>query len=153
MKHYRLKNNQQHAGGFTDLFVLTHADLTETTDNTAQAIVLTALDIGDVVFPNMLLEVVTNASGGSVSTCTGSVGVTGALTQFIGNSNLLSAGNEYFAPANTVAPYVCVAGSINVEANFIPDSGHDLEDLTAGEFWVWACISRSGERALVKQAA
>ena len=148
MKHYLLKDPAAFAG-MTDLFVLTHEDLTESADNTAQAVVLDALNVGDVVFPNMVLDVTENAN--VVATVTASVGVTGALTQFIGNSNLLAAGSEHYSTANSVAAYVTTS-AVNLEVNFIPGAADNLAEITAGEFWLYACISRKLDRLTLRQA-
>ena len=143
MRHYRLKQEERAGIGFTDLFVLTHADLTEAADNTVQAVVLSALAVGDLVMNNTLLEVRTNAN--VVAAVTASVGVVGALEQFVANSNLLAAGSEYFTVINTVAPYVATA-AVDMVANFIPGANDNLLEITAGEFWIWATINRRAER-------
>jgi hypothetical protein len=145
MKHYRASTSRQIAAmGYTDLFVVTHADLTTTTNNTAESEVLDALAIGDIVDPKMLLEVKTNAN--VVASVTASVGVTGALTQFIGNSNLLAAGDEYYAPAGSVGAYATIASGKSLEMNFIPGASNNVDEITAGEFWLWCNISRKSER-------
>jgi hypothetical protein len=146
MKHQRLTNTQSaKLAGYTDVWRVVQADLTETTNNTPQAITLLALKLGDIVLqPDFFIEVVTN--GATLATYTVSLGVTGALTQIIGNSNVLAAGAEYFAPANSVAPYV-VAADINLVANFIPGAAEALASGTALDLLIWGRIMRLKERS------
>jgi hypothetical protein len=138
---------QQINGGFTDLFVVTLADATETTDDTDQAIKLLDLAVGDIVYPNVLMEVKSNAAG--LTTANASVGINDALTAFVAASSLLAAGNEYFVPAESAPPYATVATGKSLVINL--DPGADtaaLSDLTALEVWVWVQISRKSDRAI-----
>lgn len=144
MKHYRLKHEERAGIGFTDLFVVTHADFTSAVDDAAESIVLTALAIGDLVMNNCLLEVKVNAN--VVAAITGSLGVTGAATQFIAASNLLAAGDEYYTVGAGVAPYATIAASINLIFNVDPGAGDNTAEMTAGEFWIWVTINRKAER-------
>lgn len=143
MKAYRLKQEERAGIGFTDLFVVTKADLTSAVNNTAQSIVLTALAVGDLVMNNCLLEVKTNAT--VLATATGELGVTGATTQFITASDLLAAGTEYYTVAAAVAPYVTTA-AVNLLFTGRPGAAEALASMGAGEFWIWATINRKNER-------
>lgn len=143
MKHYKLKQEERAGIGFTDLFVVKKADFTEATNNTAQSVLLTALAVGDLVMNNCLLEVKTNAT--VLTTATGDLGVTGALTQFISGKNLLAAGDEYYSVANSVAPYATIA-AVNLLFTGHPGSSEALASMGAGEFWIWVTINRKAER-------
>lgn len=157
MKHILLQSHQSAANnGFTDLFVLTHADLTDTTDTNDQAITLDALEFGDVVGYNALIEIVTAFDAANVSAdnaLTVSLGVTGALTQVIGASALAAAGvgtvaKTAYSTAAGGAPYVTPTGGKNLIANFdITDADGAVADYSAGEIWIWVNISRWSKRS------
>lgn len=159
MRHYKLSSEQAAANhGFTDLFVLTHADLTEATDNTDQAITLDALAFGDLVGYNALIEIETAFDAANVSAdnaLTVSLGVTGALTQIIGASALAAAGAGTaavtgYATAAGGAPYSTPTGGKNLIANFdITDADGALADYSAGEIRIWVNISRRSQRASI----
>lgn len=153
MKNYHLKNVQSsRLGGFTDLWIIkqtaaSSGDLTQTTNNTQQAITLSALAIGDIVLMDLFMEVRTVGAG--LATFTASVGVTGALTQFIAAQDML-AGNVYFAQASSVAPYATIAASKNLVVNFTPGASEALASATALELWIWAKISRLSDRNTIQ---
>lgn len=159
MRHYKLSAVQTAAnGGFTDLFVLTHADLTAATDTTDQAITLDALAFGDLVAYHALIEIVTAFDAANVSAdnaLTVSLGVTGALTQIIGASALAAAGagtaaKTAYAPAAGGSPYVTPTGGKDLIANFdITDADGALADYSAGEIRIWVNISRQAVRASI----
>lgn len=158
MKHYLAREIAKAASGFTDLFVLTHADLTEATDNTDQAITLDALEFGDLVGYQALIEIRTAFDAATVSAdnaLTVSLGVTGALTQIIGASALAAAGagtaaKTAYAPAAGGAAYPTPTGGKNLIANFdITDADGALVDYTAGEIWIWVNISRYSVRTAI----
>lgn len=143
MKHYHLKREEQAGIGYTDLFIVTQADFTEAVDNTNQSITLASLAVGDVVMNNVLLEVRTNAN--VVAAVTGAVGVTGSTAALLAAANLLAAGDEYYISGASIAPYVAIAA---VDLLFTGDPGttDNLAEMTAGEFWIWASISRKADR-------
>jgi len=143
MRAYLLKREEQAGIGFTNLFIVKKADFTETTNNTAQSIVLCPLAIGDLVMANALLEVKTNAT--VLATATGELGVTGATTQFIAAKDLLAAGDEYYSVANSVAPYAAIA-AVNLLFTGRPGAAEALASMGAGEFWIWVTISRKADR-------
>lgn len=141
----RLTNLQAAKLGFTHCFQLLQEHFTETTNNTPQAITLMTLKAGDVFFgQDCMMEVKVN--GATLATYTVSLGVTGALTQFIGNSNVLAAGAEYFAPAESVAPYVATA-DIALVANGICGAAEALASGTGLEMYIWCKISEKKERS------
>lgn len=146
MNFLRLTPEETAASGYTHKWVLTHEDLTEGTDNTAQELTLCALNFGDVVSQRMSVQVVTAFSGGSVATCTAQIGVTGTADQFLGASSIMEAAYTCYVPAATVTDYCTPSGGTNLIATFTPDENHDLEDLTAGELHIFAAISAIGDR-------
>lgn len=143
MRAYRLKNEERGGIGFTDLFVVTHADFTEAVDDTNQSITLTPLAVGDLVMNNSLLEVRTNAN--VAAAVTGELGVTGSTAALIAASNLLAAGAEYFTVASTVGPYIATS-AVDLLFTGNPGATDNLDEMTAGEFWIWVTISRKADR-------
>lgn len=151
MKHYTLRGEQRAVLGFTDLYVVTDADLTPATDTTDQALVLETLAFGDVVYYTALIEIKTAFDAANVSAdnaLTVSLGVTSALTQIIGASALAAAGvgtaaKTAYAPAAGGSPYVVPTGGKDLIANFdLTDADGALADYSAGEIHIWANISR-----------
>lgn len=158
MRHYLLNETQKSATGFTDLFVLTHADLTQATDNTDQSITLDALEFGDLVGYHALIEIVTAFDAANVSAdnaVTVSLGVTGALTQIIGASAIAASGagtaaKTAYATAAGGSPYVTPTGGKDLIANFdITDADGALADFSAGELRIWVNISRWSQRSAI----
>lgn len=156
MKHYLLNAAQKAAsGGFTDLFVIGHADLTQATDNTDQTLTLDALEFGDLVGYEAVIEIKTAFDAANVSAdnaLTVALGVTGATTQFIGASALSAAGvgtaaKTAYATAAGGAPYPTPTGGKDILATFdITDADGALADFSAGEIWIWMKISRWAQR-------
>ena len=154
MRKYTFTGQQKAAvGGYTDLYVLTDADLTETTVNTDTPVTLDTLNFGDVVEYQSLIEIKTAFAGGTAdNACTVSLGVTGALTQFIGASAIASGGSytaakTAYCQAAGGAAYPTPTGGKSLIANFdITDADGALVDYTAGEIHIWVKISRYNER-------
>jgi hypothetical protein len=155
-RHYLLKADQKAATGFTDLFIVTEADLTETTDNTDQSVTLDALEFGDLVGYNALIEIRTAFDAATVSAdnaCTVSLGVTGAVTQIIGASAITAGGagtaaKTAYATAAGGAAYPTPTGGKNLLVNFdVTDADGSLAEYTTGELWIWVNISRYSQRA------
>lgn len=155
MKHYRLNSQQVSSNkGYTDCFVLNHADLTEATDNTDQAVALATLAMGDVVDNNPMVEIVTAFDAPSANaTLAVSVGVTSALDTILAaktliNSGTAAAAGTSFAPSSGLYyPYVTPSGGKTLYANFdITDADGALADCTQGEIRIWLTISRKADR-------
>lgn len=146
MRHYHTKLDQfTRVGGFTDVVAVYNTDLTQAVNNTVQTVNLTtlALALGDIVSPEIIMEVITPSVG--LTTCTCSVGVTGALTQFIAAQDMV-AGNKYFVPANTVGAYADIAAAKFLTATFTPGAAEALSACTALEVRFWFKISRKADR-------
>jgi hypothetical protein len=135
MRHYKLKTLEETKAGFSDLWIL---PFTELVPGATTAQVLTALQPGDVVY-RVLLENKTLVAG---VTATVSIGVVGTLTQFTAAVDQTAAGSKYTAAIAAATPYATNTSAINMVANEIVGAGTP----TAGEVWVWACISRVEER-------
>lgn len=120
------------------VLTITHADLTEATNNTAQAInVGAALPTGaNVLFSQAYLT--TQFTGGSVSTCTMSLGIATAATALINALNVLggTASAWYLVGGGTATRDKGNYSAAQIIATFTPDSGHALAALTAGSVTV-----------------
>ena len=156
MRHTLLTPQQQAVLGFTDLFVVTHADLTEATDATDQTLTLDALAFGDKVGYEAMIEIVTAFDAATVSAdnaCTVALGVTGATTQFIGASAITAGGAgtaayTAYCTAAGGAPYPTPTGGKNILLTVdITDADGSLAEYTTGEIHIWMNISRRADRA------
>ncbi len=120
------------------VLTITHADLTEDTNNTAQAInVGAALPAGaNVLFAQAYLT--TQFTGGSVSTCTMSLGISGATTALMNALNVLggTAAAWYSVGGGTATRPYGNFSEAQVLATFTPDASHNLAALTAGSVTV-----------------
>ncbi len=143
MKQYTLNQMEKAQSGFTDLYILTIADMTSLANSTD--ITLSKLVAGDIVFPSKMLVEVRTAVVGPTGTPTGSVGITGAVTQFTAATSVIATG--YVAPTGAAA-YI-VTGSTNLLYDFQAGGGNGAA-ATAGEIWVWASISRYADRSVLK---
>lgn len=154
MRHHKLQAAQSAAcGGFTDIFIVTHADLTQSTNNTDETETLDAVEFGDLVFYDVLMEILTPftpaPSGDAGVNVT--LGVTGAVTQFLGNSAIMAAGaataaKTGYATAAGGAPYVVPTGGKDILATFdITDADGNLAAYTAGEIAILMKILRWNE--------
>lgn len=146
MKHIKLNQPAMSPAnsGWTDCWEITEADLTATANATPQTLVLAELAIGDRVNNDMLLEVVDNIVG--LTTATAEVGVTGATTQFIGASNLLAAGVEYYVPAYSVSHYPVTGTAKQLLCTVRGGASEAVSAATAGKWRIWAQISRRVDR-------
>jgi hypothetical protein len=146
MKHIRLNQPQMVPTnkGWTDVWEITDEDLTGTVNNTPQTLVMAELAIGDEVSNDVLLEVVENVAG--LTTATAEVGVSGATTNFIGASNLLAAGVEYYVPAYSVPMYITTGSAKQLLCTVRGGASEAVSAATAGKFRIWAQISRRVDR-------
>lgn len=146
MKHIRLNQPQMMPAnkGWTDVWEITDDDLTGTVNNTPQTLVMAELAVGDEVSNDVLLEVVENVAG--LTTATAEVGVTGLTTGFIGASNLLAAGVEYYVPAYSVPMYITTGSAKQLLCTIRSGASEALVAATAGKWRIWAQISRRVDR-------
>lgn len=153
-KHIIFTPSQRAYTGYSDLFVLTHADLTEATDNTDQTVTLDALAFGDSVKYDAVIQIKTAFDAANVSAdnaLTVSLGVTGAATQIIGASALAASGagtaaKTTYCTAAGGAAYPTPTGGKNLIATFdINDADGALADYSAGEIHVYLNIVRQAD--------
>lgn len=155
LKHYKLTADQSaRCGGKTDLFVVKYTDLFETTDNTAEALTLDALALGDIVYQNAVISVTKAWDGDAALTATASVGVTGTATALTPALTIATAGTGAAigttdtSDCQTNAHYVAAA-AINLIATFTPDADSAVDEFTAGELQIWLQIDRAANRRAV----
>lgn len=148
-KHYKLSATQSAAlSGFTDVFVVKYTDLSEGTDNTAEAIVLDALAAGDIVKQEAVIKITSPWNGDAALTATVSVGVTSAATALTPALTICTAGSGAAAgvaetsDCQTNAHYVAAA-AINLLATFTPDADSALDEFTSGELRIYLTILRN----------
>lgn len=152
LKHIPLSLNERAMTGYTDLYIIKYTDLTEGTDNTAQALTLETLAAGDIVKQDVLVEVQSAWNGDSALTATVSVGVTSAATALTPALTICTAGTGAAATAadtsdcQTNAHYV--SAGIAMLATFTPDADSALDEFTSGELRIWANISRKQNRSV-----
>lgn len=149
MKHYHLTAAQSAANcGFTDLYVITHDDLTETALNTDQVLTLDRLDAGEMVAYGAFAQVITPFTGNtSDNTCVASVGVIPSPNEFVPGLTLVSGGSpaqaRYAASsASTGAPWVETIGTDIIATFNITDPDGALDGYTAGELRIWLKVLR-----------
>lgn len=147
MKQYKLSLEEQAATGFTDKFVLTHADLTESTTNTAQTIALYSAAVGEIVRSagHILITPFEDASDNTLSTTTIIVGDDGDTNRFLVSTELNANGSyvSYSQTANSVdsLPYAySTANTIDVVVGS-PGTSLALEDVDTGEVHIYLGIS------------
>lgn len=154
MRHAKLSAAQIAATGFTDLFVITAADLTVTTDDLLQNIALDVLQLGDVIRNHTLLEIKKAFSpvpSGNAAV-TASVGRTGdGYTDCLAASALVTntaiAVGTAYAAGEAIADQVIAAANTTLYCQVdINDVDGDLATMTAGEIWIWLHINRTSER-------
>lgn len=149
MEAFALQKSQFTKQGFTHLFKVSYTDVaSQTTDDTDETVTLLTLVEGDVVFPEVVVDVKTDFAG--ITACNASIGVTSAVTQLSANTSVLAAAANAFASSD-VAPYVVPSGGKDLLVNFDPDANTEaLSDLTAGELWIWARISKKADRVNIE---
>jgi len=125
-------------GGFTHSFRVTHADLTETTANTAQVIPLYTTQKGTVILDALMyLETAfEDASDAAFNNNTISIGIGGGAANFMPATQINKNGTEIlsFATSNATdtIPYAFVAAdTIDLTVNSM--SGKSLSNIDTGE--------------------
>jgi len=168
MRHYRLKTLDQVKTGFTDCYIIALADWVK---NATTAHVLTALAVGDVVF-RVMTEVKTAVAG---PTATVSIGVVGNLTFFTDASDVATGtvlpyvaskasagtvGTGFIAPTSGASPATAITNATSgvtpswgpgpyttlTAVNMVANAILSNVTVTAGELWIWACLSRVEDR-------
>jgi hypothetical protein len=126
--------------GFNHRFVVSAEDLTESTDNTAQAITLITLPAGTVIksAAYYLKTPLADASDAALNTTTITVGDSADADRCINSSELNVNGTEVLYAVNDAAklPFVTTA-STAVTATFGSMAAKDLASIDTGEVWVY----------------
>lgn len=150
MELIRLNDNQFSKEGWTHLFKFTYEDLTESTDNTDQALTIMALVEGDLVMTDKcFIDTVTDPAG--LTALNLSLGVTGALEQFVAAGSVLAAADPNVLVGKDATAYATVIAGKNLVLNADPGANTQaLADLTAGEWHVWFTLSKRADRANVQ---
>jgi hypothetical protein len=153
MKHYLLRTPERAATGFTDLFELTHADLTETTDNAAQVITLDALALGDHLLPGAILEL-TEAftAAGTDDDLVVSIGNSTNRDLFLAEFHLVnSASATTFGKGRILTVGMEVNQATSLQAEFVvTGTSVALADYTTGSLRLWCNISRRRGRLQIQ---
>lgn len=161
MKHIKLTEPQIAASGFTDLFVVTAADFTESTVNTDQAIVLDHVNQGDVIRNHTMIQIMKAFNQPAADTAVGlSVGRTGAgyvdciaALMILVDSGGAAAAGYAEAAAEGIADQVVAADDTDLVCLVdITDADVALTAVTTGEAWIWMDISRASERQVLGAA-
>lgn len=145
MTAYELPNNTK-LNGYTHKFIVTHADLTETTANTAQSVTLLSLEQGDVV-ANAAYKLVTafeDASDNAFNVTTLAVG-DDDVDEFIDETEVNKNGTEIFyaGPVADSIPKVYNAASDGpITATFMSMAAKSLSDLDAGEVHIYLHVAK-----------
>jgi hypothetical protein len=143
MRHYHLNHHERLATGFTDVFAIYKADITQTLADEPSQVDLTPIKTGDLVMNDAFLEVITPVTG--LTSALGALAVRAVAGPLLGNSNLLAAGSRYYASEATTAPKAAISNGI-LGFDLTAGAGEVPASLTAGEFRIWISICRKTER-------
>ena len=114
---------------------ITHADLTEATNNTAQAINIGATLPANARITGVDMRALTVFTGGSVSAVTCDIGTSGDVDALIDGADLQTTAVDSgpaTMPQGIRPNKMFASGGAQLLATFYPDSGHALLALTAG---------------------
>lgn len=125
--------------GFTHGFTITAADLTETTDNTAQVIDLITVPAGTLV-ASVATRVVTafeDASDNALNTTALTLGDAGSANRYMASQELNANGSTVVAKAQpSTVPYATVAET-TLKATFGSMASKDLASVDVGEVHIF----------------
>jgi hypothetical protein len=145
MKLYELPNETK-LSGFTHKAIVTHADLTQTADNTAQSVTLLEVEPGDIV-QRAAFKLVTafeNTASTAFNTTTLAVG-DDDVDEFIDETEVNDNGSKvlYASHINADTPKVYTAASTGpITATFMSMAGESLAELNAGEVHIYLGIAK-----------
>jgi hypothetical protein len=144
MDTYTFRSTQEARRSFTHKFVITHADLTEATDNTAQDITLVTLPANSIVLqaatylPTPFQKTGTSAYNSNVLI----VGDAGSTNRIIASQQVNVNGTEVLARAQaSTVPYAYEAATA-IKANFASMASYDLAELDAGEIHIFLQVAQ-----------
>jgi hypothetical protein len=145
MKLYELPNETK-LSGFTHKAVITHEDLTTTTDNTAQSVTLLEVEPGDIV-QRAAFKLVTafeNTASTAFNVTTLAVG-DDDVDEFIDETSVNDNGTPVFYAShiNADTPKVYTLASTGpITATFMSMASESLAELNAGEVHVYLGIAK-----------
>lgn len=146
MNIFMLSTEERLATGFTHRAEITHEDLTESADNTSQALTLHTLAAGHVVRRAGYRLVTPFQKSGTTAynSNTISIGDSGSATQFVNAKQVNENGTEldYFVSDPTSEEAYEAANALS--ATFASMASYDLAELDTGEihvFWEVADLS------------
>jgi hypothetical protein len=125
-------------GHVTFRFVITHADLTEASNGTAQAISLLTLP-ADCAVESVRVKHSAEFSGGGAATLDVKVGIAGTVDKYASAFDLLQAvgsSAQLFAQPMMMPP-----GAEGIIATITPDASHNLAALTTGSVTIAVTIA------------
>ncbi len=116
---------------------ITHADLTNAVNGTAQDIALGNLPAGSVLVGPAAIKLTTQFTGGAASAVGVTLGTAAAPTLIATNFDAFGAtASGLFVRTTQGAQQQAPAGGQDIVARFTPDGAHTLLGLTAGELTV-----------------
>jgi hypothetical protein len=146
MKLFELPYESKSATGFTHKAIVTHTDLTETADNTAQSVTLLEVEPGDIV-TRAAFKLVTafeNTASTAFNTTTLAVG-DDDVDEFIDETEVNDNGSKvlYASHINADTPKVYTAAATGpITATFMSMASESLAELDAGEVHVYLGITK-----------
>lgn len=144
MKVFELPAETKAATGYTHKVILTSADLTESTTNTAQTIELLDVAAGDVVHTAAvrLVTAMADASDSAYNTTTLVVGDGASSNRYVTSQELNVNGTEVlFKAATNTAPHAYTAAD-TVDAVFGSMTDKALADIDTGEVHVFLGVNK-----------
>lgn len=145
MNLYELPNETK-LSGFTHKAIVTHADLTETADNTAQSVTLLAVEPGDIVqrASFKLVTAFENTASTAFNTTTLAVG-DDDVDEFIDETEVNENGStvSYASHINADTPKVYTSADTGpITATFMSMASESLAELNAGEVHIYLGIAK-----------
>ena len=142
MKTYELPAETKAATGYTHKAIVTHADLTETTANTAQSITLATLAAGDVVHSGAYKLVTAFQDTADAAFNTTAVTTNAAGSALISATETNVNGTEVFYKAHTATAPLTATSASTVAASFAAMSAKSLSALHAGEVHFFFSVTK-----------
>jgi hypothetical protein len=139
MKLYELPAETKAATGFTHKAIITHEDLTQATDNTAQDVKILTVPAKSVVTSvAMHLTTPFQKTGTSAyNTNTLIIGDSGDTDRWLASTEVNVNGTEILAKAQPSTVPAAYVTATDINANFASMASYDLAELDAGEVEVF----------------
>lgn len=141
MNVFKLSAEETRETQHTHKFVLTHSDLTQAVDNTAQNITLATLPAGSVVNA-CAMKLVTpfeDSDDADLNTTTLVVGDAGSANRYLASTELNENGTEILFKSGTNVNFANVAATA-VVAGFGSMAAKALEDIDVGEVHIYLSV-------------